>query len=161
MKLDPLDLKILAALQDDGRITKLRLAEMVHLSPSACFERLRRLEKAGYVKSYHAEIDLGRVVSTTTALVEVTLGRHAAADFDRFEQAVNDTPEIVECYSIGGGIDYMLKVVAVDIDHYQAVIDRLLEADVGISKYFTYFVTKLVKRRLSYPIHTLLHARKG
>lgn len=159
MKLDPLDLKILAALQDDGRITKLRLAEIVHLSPSACFERLRRLEQAGYVKSYHAEIDLNRVVQTTTALVEVTLDRHGAADFSRFEQAINETPEVVECYSIGGGIDYILKVVAVDIDHYQSVIDRLLAADVGISRYFTYFVTKLVKRRLSYPIHTLLHAR--
>ena len=83
MKLDPIDLKIIAALQSDGRVTKLRLAELVSLSPSACFERLRRLEQAGYVKGYHAVVDLARIVRTTTALVEITLARHEAADFAR------------------------------------------------------------------------------
>lgn len=161
MKLDPIDLKILAALQSDGRITKLRLAELVALSPSACFERLRRLEQAGYVKGYHAVVDLQRIVRTTTALVEITLARHEAADFERFEQAIAAAPEVMECHSIGGGIDYVLKVVAVDIDHYQETMDRLLVADIGIAKYFTYFVTKLVKRQLAYPIHTLLQARDG
>lgn len=160
MKLDPVDIKILAALQDDGRITKLRLAEVVHLSPSACFERLRRLEQAGYVTGYHAEIDPTRVVPMTTALVEITLTSHATADFMRFENAIGATPEVVECYSIGGGIDYILKVVAIDINHYQGLMDRLLAADIGIAKYFTYFVTKLVKRQLAYPLQTLLAARE-
>jgi len=160
MKLDPIDLKILAALQAEGRITKLTLSERVNLSPSACFERLRRLEQSGYIKGFHADIDLHRIVKTTTALVEVTLGRHEAKDFSRFEQAVAATPEVLECYSIGGGIDYILKVVAVDIDHYQAVIDRLLAADLGIAKYFTYFVTKPVKRQLAYPLHTYLDITK-
>lgn len=159
MKWDALDLKILAALQEDGRVTKQRLAERVHLSPSACFERLRRLENAGYIKGYHADIDLGRIVHTTTALVEVTLTQHGSRDFVRFEQAVAGMPEILEAYSIGGGIDYILKVVAIDIDHYQVIMDRLLDADVGIAKYFTYFVTKLVKRQHAYPIHTLLDAK--
>lgn len=159
MKLDDIDLKILAALQADGRITKLRLAERVNLSPSACFERLRRLEKSGYVRGYHADIDLNRVVHTTTALVEVTLGRHEAIDFERFEDAVGQAPEILECYSIGGGIDYVLKVVAVDIEHYQAIIDRLLASGLGIARYYSYFVTKPVKRQLAYPIHTLISAR--
>lgn len=118
MKLDDIDLKILAALQRDGRVTKLRLGELVNLSPSACFERLRRLEQSGYVRGYHADIDLNRVVHTTTALVEITLGRHEAADFEHFEAAIAAAPEILECYSIGGGIDYVLKVVAVDIEHY-------------------------------------------
>lgn len=156
MKLDPIDLKILAALQAEGRITKLTLSERVNLSPSACFERLRRLEQAGYIKGYHADIDLNRIVKTTAALVEVTLGRHEAKDFQRFEQAIAPVSEVLECYSIGGGIDYILKVVAIDIDHYQAVMDRLLAADLGIVKYFTYFVTKPVKRQLSYPLHTYL-----
>lgn len=158
MKLDPIDLRILAALQAEGRITKLTLSEKVNLSPSACFERLRRLEQAGYIKGYHADIDLNRIVKTTTALVEVTLGRHETTDFTHFEQAIAAAPEVLECYSIGGGIDYILKVVVVDIDHYQAVIDRLLSADLGIAKYFTYFVTKPVKRQLAYPLHSYLDA---
>ena len=159
MKWDALDLKILAALQDDGRMTKLRLAERVNLSPSACFERLRRLEDAGVITGYRAEIDLGRIVHTTTALVEVTLGRHGSPDFVRFEQAVAEVPEILEVYSIGGGIDYIIKVIAVDIDHYQAIIDGLLQADIGIAKYFTYFVTKRVKRQRGLPVHRLLGAK--
>lgn len=159
MKCDALDLKILAALQEDGRMTKQRLAERVHLSPSACFERLRRLEDAGYIKGYHADIDLGRIVHTITALVEITLGRHESSDFSRFEHAIAGVPEVLEVYSIGGGIDYVMRVVAIDIEHYQTIMDRLLGADIGIAKYFTYFVTKLVKRRHGYPIHTLLDAR--
>jgi len=159
MKWDALDLKILAALQEDGRMTKQRLAERVHLSPSACFERLRRLEEAGYITGYHADIDLGRIVHTTTALVEVTLDKHQSSDFARFEQFIAGVPEVLEVYSIGGGIDYVMKVVAIDIEHYQAIMDRLLEADIGIAKYFTYFVTKLVKRQRAYPIHTLLDAK--
>jgi Lrp/AsnC family transcriptional regulator of ectoine degradation len=159
MKWDALDLKILAALQEDGRMTKQRLAERVHLSPSACFERLRRLEEAGYIKGYHADLDLGRIVHTTTALVEVTLGRHELSDFARFEEVIAGVPEVLEVNSISGGIDYVMKVVAIDIEHYQAIMDRLLEADIGIAKYFTYFVTKLVKRQHAYPIHTLLDAK--
>jgi Lrp/AsnC family transcriptional regulator of ectoine degradation len=76
MQLDPLDLKILAALQREGRITKLRLSELVNLSPSACFERVKRLESAGYIRGYHAELDIGRIVRTSIVLVEIRLKGH-------------------------------------------------------------------------------------
>lgn len=158
-KLDGLDLKILAALQEDGRMTKQRLAERVHLSPSACFERLRRLEEGGCVRGYHADIDLARIVHATTAWVQVTLQSHQADDFSRFEKGIAAVTEVLEVYSIGGGMDYVMKVLAVDIEHYQSIMDRLLAAEIGIAKYYTYFVTKLVKRQLAYPIHTLLDAQ--
>ncbi|MCA1940324.1 MAG: Lrp/AsnC family transcriptional regulator [Caenispirillum bisanense] len=159
MKLDALDLKILCALQEDGRITKLKLAERVALSPSACFERMRRLEQAGFVTGYHADLDLAKLVRVSFVFVEVTLKTHRSSDFQRFEAHVQEVPEILECYAIGGGVDYMLKVVATDIAHYQAVIDALLDAEVGVDRYFTYIVTKPVKRRLDYPVRELL--RRG
>lgn len=156
MKLDALDLKILCALQEDGRITKLKLAERVALSPSACFERMRRLEQAGYVTGYHADLDLTKLVRTSFVFVEVTLKTHRQADFRAFEAHVQTVPEIMECYAIGGGVDYILKIVATDIAHYQALIDALLDADVGVDRYVTYIVTKPVKRRLDYPVGRLL-----
>lgn len=157
-KLDEIDIRIRAALQRDGRMTKLRLAETVNLSPTPCWERLRRLETDGVIAGYRAVIDPDRVARTTMVLVEVTLKRHQHADFERFETAVHEVPEIVECHATGGGIDYMLKIVAADIDHYQRLIDRLLVADIGIDRYFTYIVTKQVKRGAPLPLDRLLAA---
>jgi Lrp/AsnC family transcriptional regulator of ectoine degradation len=156
MKLDVLDIKILAALQREGRITKLRLAEEVALSPSACFERVRRLEQAGYIRGYHAVIDLARLIQTCTIFVEVTLRTHEAGDFERFESAIVKVPEVVECFAIGGGMDYVLKVVTLNIEHYQRLIDELLAAEIGIERDFAYIVTKPVKSAHEMPIHYLL-----
>lgn len=145
VRLDETDVRILAALQRDGRMTKLKLAETVHLSPSPCWERLRRLESAGIIAGYHARIDWDLLVRPTTVLVEVTLRSHRAEDFRTFEAAVADIPEIMECWAVGGGIDYFLKVVTRDVDTYQRLIDRLLMDGIGIDRYFTYIVTKRVK----------------
>ena len=145
IKLDPTDLKILDAIQRDGRITKLRLAEEVGLSPTPCWVRLRRLEKAGVVSGYHATIDMRTIAPVATVLMEVTLRSHRQADFERFERVVRDCEEIITCWSVGGGVDYLLKVMARDIDAYQRVVDGLLEREIGIDRYFTYIVTKTVK----------------
>ena len=155
MKLDRIDLKILETLQRDGRITKQRLADRVGLSPSACFERLRRLEAAGYLQGIHAALDLDRIARNVVVLVEVELAVHSTAAFDRFEQAVDAVDEVLDCWSVGGRTDYFLRVVARDIAHYQAVIDRLLDADIGISRYQSYVVTKHAKRCTGYPLHRL------
>ncbi|MBM6592592.1 Lrp/AsnC family transcriptional regulator [Microvirga pudoricolor] len=145
MKLDRIDFKILAALQQDGRMTKLRLAEAVNLSPTACWERLSRLERGGVILGYTARINLDAVARRTSVLVEIMLKSHQQADFQRFEAAVLGEPGIVACDATGGGVDYILKVVADDIDAYQRLIDRLLTQDLGIDRYFTYIVTKSVK----------------
>lgn len=144
-KLDNIDLKILDAIQKNGRITKLALAERVGLSPTPAWLRLQRLEKAGIIRGYRGDIDLRLVGPMTTVLVEVTLRSHRQADFDRFERILKDMPEVVACWSVGGGIDYMLKVVARDIDAYQRLIDGLLAQEIGIDRYFTYIVTRSVK----------------
>lgn len=155
-KLDAIDLKILDAIQRDGRITKLALAEQVGLSPTPCWMRLRKLEKAGIVSGYHARIAMRVVAPVATVLMEVTLASHRQADFDRFERVVRDIPEIVACWSVGGGVDYVLKVMARDIDAYQRLVDSLLEREIGIDRYFTYIVIKTVKDDIALPIGDLL-----
>ena len=157
-KLDAIDLKILDAIQRDGRITKLALAEQVGLSPTPCWMRLRKLEKAGIVSGYHARIAMRVVAPVATVLMEVTLASHRQADFDRFERVIRDIPEIVACWSVGGGVDYVLKVMARDIDAYQRLVDGLLEREIGIDRYFTYIVTKTVKEETVLPIADLLPA---
>jgi Lrp/AsnC family transcriptional regulator of ectoine degradation len=151
-RLDAIDLKILATLQARGRITKVALAEAVNLSPTPCWERLKRLEKAGIIKGYHAEIDLERLGTATTLLVEVILKQHRYEDFQRFEAAMRRVDEVIECYATGGGIDYLLKVVSPDIDTYQRLIDRLLLAEIGIDRYFTYVVTRTIKTAAQPPV---------
>jgi Lrp/AsnC family transcriptional regulator of ectoine degradation len=157
-KLDAIDLKILDAIQRDGRITKLALAEQVGLSPTPCWMRLRKLEKAGIVSGYHARIAMRVVAPVATVLMEVTLASHRQADFDRFERVIRDIPEIVACWSVGGGVDYVLKVMARDIDAYQRLVDGLLDREIGIDRYFTYIVTKTVKEEIALPIADLLPA---
>jgi Lrp/AsnC family transcriptional regulator, regulator of ectoine-degradation genes len=157
-KLDDFDLRILDAIQRNGRITKLALAEKVGLSPTPCWIRLRKLEKAGVIAGYHARLSLRALAPVASVLVEVTLENHRQTDFDRFERAVRDCPEIVACWSVGGGIDYMLKMATRDIDAYQRLIDQLLQRDLGIARYFTYIVTRTIKEEVALPVEELLAA---
>ena len=158
MKLDAIDLRILEAIQENGRITKLALAEKAGLSPTPCWLRLRKLEKAGIVTGYHARVAVRRLAPVASVMMEVTLANHRQADFERFERAVAATPEIVACWSVGGGVDYILKIMAPDIDSYQRLVDGLLDRELGIDRYFTYIVTKSVKEETVLPLDTLLPA---
>ena len=156
MKLDAIDLRILSAIQADGRITKLALAEKAGLSPTPCWMRLRKLEQSGVISGYHARVDVRRVAPVASVLMEVTLTNHRQADFDRFERAVTAVPEITACWSVGGGVDYILKIMASDIDAYQRLVDGLLDRELGIDRYFTYIVTKTVKEATVLPLEALL-----
>lgn len=155
MKLDAIDLRILEAVQQDGRITKLALAERVGLSATPCWVRLKRLEEAGIIAGYHARLALRRIAPIAGVIVQVTLANHRQADFDRFEQAIAARPEVVACWAVGGGVDYMLKVVARDIDAYQRLIDQLLADQIGIERYFSYIVTRTVKEEDALPMSLL------
>jgi Lrp/AsnC family transcriptional regulator of ectoine degradation len=156
LTLDRIDLRILAALQRDGRISKTALADAVGLSVSACLERLRRLERGKLIAGYHALVDIKALAGLQSFYTEVTLRTHTAQDFSRFEQFVQKVDEIIECHALGGGIDYLLKVVCPDVEYYQTVIDRLLNAQIGVDRYFTYIVTKPVKSLLQLPVSTLM-----
>lgn len=152
MKLDAIDLKILDAVQRDGRITKLKLAEVAGLSPTPCWLRLRKLEQAGLITGYHARLSPRRVAPFATVLVEVTLANHRQADFEKFERAIVAVEEVTDCWSVGGSLDYILKIVTRDIDSYQRLIDRMLADEIGIDRYFTYIVTKTVKDAAPLPM---------
>jgi Lrp/AsnC family transcriptional regulator of ectoine degradation len=151
-RLDAIDIRILATLQAQGRLTKTALAQAVNLTPTPCWERLKRLEARGVIKSYHALIDLEQLAAMSTVLVEIVLKQHRYEDFQRFESAIRDVDEVVDAYATGGGIDYLLRVVAPDIDTYQQLIDRLLRAQLGIDRYFTYIVTRTVKSAPQAPV---------
>ena len=155
VRLDAIDLKILATLQTRGRTSKAALAEAVNLSPTPCFERLRRLERSGLIRGYRAMLDLERLGPVTTVLVEVVLKQHRYEDFQRFESALRAIDEVTDAYATGGGIDYLLKVVAPDIDTYQRLIDRLLLAEIGIDRYFTYIVTRTIKSAPQPPVELI------
>jgi Lrp/AsnC family transcriptional regulator, regulator of ectoine-degradation genes len=145
MRLDRYDLAILRILAQDGRMTKSRLAEEINLSISPAWERVKRLEDAGVIKGYRAEVNWLRAFKGSRVIVEVTLARHTAPDMRRFEERIVGAPEVVQCHATGGGVDYVLHVLSQDIDHYQRFIDALLTEELGIEKYFTYIVTKEVK----------------
>jgi Lrp/AsnC family transcriptional regulator of ectoine degradation len=152
LQIDDRDLKILAILQKEGRITKAALAERVNLSPTPCWERLKRLEEGGIIEGYSARIALKAFGPMAVMFMEAELDSHKAQDFDRFERAVREIDAITECWAVGGGIDYLLKVVTRDVDAYQRLVDRMLGADIGLKRYYTYVVTKRVKETAGPPI---------
>jgi len=145
MKLDDRDLQILTILQAEGRITKSDLAARVSLSAAACWDRLKRLDQAGLIRGYHAEVALEKIAPASHFLVQIELESHQAGDFQRFEKAILAIPEVTRCVAVGGGVDYFLEVVTSDVGAYQALIDDILDRSIGVKRYFTFVVTKPVK----------------
>ncbi len=145
MTLDRYDIAILNVLQENGRISKRALADKIGLSVSPCWVRMRKLEDMGYIQGYHANLDFDRIARFCYVTTTVRLETHHAADFRRFERAIKATPQIVHCEAVIGEIDYILKFVTTDIDHYQQLIEELLEQDVGIMMYFSHVRSKAIK----------------
>ena len=156
MKLDDRDIAILRVLTREGRITKAALADRIGLSPTPCWDRLKKLERAGLIEGYRAEISLRKLGPHVTVFVAVELADHTAASFRVFEDAVQRHDELVACWALGGGFDYLMQVVTRDIDAYQRLIDALLDARIGLARYFTYVVTKPVKGNGPPPFDVLL-----
>ena len=154
-KLDRIDLKILTKLQQFGRITNVELADAVGLSPSPCLTRVKRLEKAGYITGYGAQINMRKLGEYLTVFTEVTLSEHRQGDFARFESRIAKIDEIVECHTVSGGYDYLLKFVARGVAHYQSIIESMLEGEYGIEKYFSYVVLRSPFIKRHYPIQDL------
>lgn len=152
MRLDRYDIQILQILQQQGRITKTDLAQAINLSVSPCWERVKRLEKAGIIEGYGAHINRQVLGKHTTVLVEISLSSHSASRMQGFESAMGECAQVVDCYATGGGVDYILRILCDGIDQYQRLMDHWLDSDLGIDKYFTYIVTKTIKQTHSVPI---------
>jgi Lrp/AsnC family transcriptional regulator of ectoine degradation len=143
--LDDRDLQILAVLSREGRISKTELARRVNLSATPAWERMKRLEDAGLIRGYHADVALAQIAAYVVVFVMVELESHRPETFQVFERAIDRHEEIIAVWAIGGGFDYLMQVVARDIDAYQRLIDALLAERLGVRRYFTYVVTKDVK----------------
>jgi Lrp/AsnC family transcriptional regulator of ectoine degradation len=145
IKLDDRDIKILSILQREGRIPKAALAARVNLSPTPCWERLRRLEAAGIIQSYQAQVSLKAFGPVTVVFVQIELDSHRQEDLARFEAYIGDVTEIVECWAVGGGLDYVCKMIVPHLEDYQNLIETMLARDIGIKRYYSYVVTNHVK----------------
>ncbi|MEZ5784195.1 MAG: Lrp/AsnC family transcriptional regulator [Rhizobiaceae bacterium] len=151
-KLDIIDVKIIAAVQDDGRISINDLAERVGLSPSPCARRLRILEEKGIIKGYTAMIDQTKIGLPVSAFASIKLERQREEDLDRFAKAVAGWPEVVDCYLMTGQRDYLMRIVVKDLHAYETFIKSKLTRLEGIASIETSFALDQVKRAEVLPI---------
>ncbi|MFW2544360.1 Lrp/AsnC family transcriptional regulator [Primorskyibacter sp. 2E107] len=143
--LDATDIRILAAVQSHGQLSKTRLSEIVNISATPCWSRLDRLKAEGYIRGYHADIALDRLCDFTQVIVTVSLNSHRKRDFERFEAWVMQHDAITECVATGGGMDYVMKVVSRTVAAFQDLMQDMLEADLPVERYMTYFATRVIK----------------
>ncbi len=142
-ELDRIDFKILDHLQRMGRCSNVELAEMVGLSPSPCLSRVKRLQQVGVIEGFGAHVALARLGDYLIVFSEVTIDAHRRHYLRRFEDVAEAMPEIMECYNVSGGYDYLIRIVARSVSHFQTVMDALLEADLGIRKFQSYVVLRV------------------
>lgn len=119
VKIDQINSRILQALQQDGRISNLDLADHVGLSPSACLRRVQELERSGIIKGYRAVLDPGKMGIGFVAYMSVGLNLHTKAAQEAFEAAVTRAPEVRECHNITGTVEYLLRIEATDLAAYK------------------------------------------
>jgi Lrp/AsnC family leucine-responsive transcriptional regulator len=144
-EIDRIDLKILSVLQEDGRISNLKLAESVTLSPTAVLARVQRLARDGYILGYEARLNPLKLGRGMMVFVEVLLDRTTANVFDAFKAAVQVRPEIMECHMVAGGFDYLLKTRMADMAAYRNFAGTVLWQLPGVRETRTYAVMEEVK----------------
>ena len=124
-KLDAIDMRILAELQADGRITNVELSRRAKITAPPCLRRMRALEKAGYIQGYHAELNGKALGYAVTGFVFVGLASQKDGDLKHFEERVRSWPEVRECHMLSGEVDFLLKCVAEDLSAFQNFITTL------------------------------------
>ena len=143
--LDRIDLRILRVLQDDARITHQKLAEVVHLSASSVHERVKRLQRDGFILGYRAQLNPEKLGAALMVFVEVLLDRTVHDVMDTFKAAVQARPEILECHLVAGGFDYLLKTRVADMAAYRHFIGSGIWSLPGVRETRTYVVMEEVK----------------
>ena len=143
--LDRIDRRILKILQDDGRISNLKLAETVALSPTAVLARVQRLTREGYILGYEARLNPLKLGAGMLVFVEVLLDRTTPNVFDQFKAAVQVHPEVMECHMVAGGFDYLLKTRCADMNAYRQFAGAVLWQSPGVRETRTYAVMEEVK----------------
>jgi Lrp/AsnC family transcriptional regulator, leucine-responsive regulatory protein len=152
MELDRIDRKILHALQEDGRISNLKLAELVALSPTAVLARVQRLTKDGVIQGYEARLDPEQLGAGLMVFVEVLLDKTTPNVFEAFKAAVHVRAEILECHMVAGGFDYLLKTRMADMNAYREFAGTVLWQLPGVRETRTYAVMEEVKNTTHLPV---------
>jgi Lrp/AsnC family leucine-responsive transcriptional regulator len=145
LRLDATDRRLLRALQADGRISNQELAQRCNLSPSACSERVRRLREQGYITGFSAIVDPAKIGRSLLIFVEVVLDRTTADVFDAFAAAARRAPDVLECYMVAGGFDYLIKARVRDMDAYRVFLGEVLVQMPGVRETRTYAVLEEIK----------------
>jgi Lrp/AsnC family leucine-responsive transcriptional regulator len=152
--LDRTDYRILEILQRNGRITNVDLAEQVHLSPPPCLERVKRLEREGYIEKYVGILNPYKLNAGLLAFIQVTLHSTASKDLEKFNRAVAGLEQVQECHMVSGGFDYLIKVRASDMQAYRDFLGHELADIPNVRETHTYVVMQEVKVESSIPLAT-------
>jgi Lrp/AsnC family transcriptional regulator, leucine-responsive regulatory protein len=150
--IDKTDARILRALQADGRLSNLRLAESVHLSPTAVLERVKRLTRDGFILGYEARLNPAKLGAGLLVFIEVLLDRTTHDAMRLFKAAVQVRPEILECHLVAGGFDYLIKTRVADMQAYREFVGSVIWALPGVRETRTYAVMEEVKHTTALPI---------
>ncbi len=150
--LDAIDRRILAELQADGRLSNLDLSKRVHLSPTPCLNRVRRLEKARVILGYRAIIEPMAIDAELLVLVQIVLDRTTPAVFDDFARAVKTMPEVLECLMVSGGFDYLIKARVKDMAAYRDFLGKTLVRLPSVRETHSYVVMERVKDTTVIPV---------
>ena len=152
--LDRTDRRILNSLQKNGRIANVDLAREVNLTPTPCLERVKRLEKEGFITNYVALLDPVKANAALCAYLEIQLVSSTTDAFKRFNQQMIDLPEVQECQMVAGGFDYLIKIRVADMQHYQRFLGEKLASISDISQTHTYVVIQDVKSETAVQINS-------
>jgi DNA-binding Lrp family transcriptional regulator len=152
LNIDDIDLQILGELQNDGRMTNVDLARRVGLTAPPCLRRVRALEDSGAISSYHAVVDPAILGYTITVFAMVSLKSQAEADLKAFEDHVRDLPEVRECHMLNGEIDFILKVVAKDLQGFQQFLTSKLTPAPNVTSVKTSLTIRTAKNQPGVPL---------
>ncbi|WP_420536189.1 Lrp/AsnC ligand binding domain-containing protein [Elstera cyanobacteriorum] len=150
--LDDLDLKICRVLQQDGRLSNADLARAIHLSPAACFDRVKRLRREGYITGFAALLDPEKFDRGLLVFVQVLLDRTTPDAFSNFAAAVRNMPEVLECHMVAGGFDYLVKARVKDMAEYRRFLGDALVSLPSVRETHTYAVMEEVKAQVGFGI---------
>jgi DNA-binding Lrp family transcriptional regulator len=151
-KLDSIDLRILYELQENGRVTNVELSRRAKITAPPCLRRMRSLEKAGYIKGYHADLDGKALGFEVTGFAFVGLVSQADADLKRFEEQARMWPQVRDCFMLSGELDFLLKCVAEDLSSFQTFITETLTAAKNVASVKTALAIRASKHAPGIPI---------
>lgn len=150
--LDKTDRAILAALGADGRLSNVALAAQVHLSPSACLRRVRRLEDAGVIDRYAAVIDPATIGKSTSVFVDISLSSQRDDLLDSFEAAVTEVPGVMSCHLMAGDADYVVHILCADVEDYERIHRSYLSRLPGVTRLRSSFALRTVCSKPAYEL---------